>query len=44
MHDGCATTMRDRFRADCGGGDAHGRTSHLSETQLADLVAYLETL
>lgn len=44
MHDGCATTMLDRFRPDCGGGDAHGRTSHLSETEIADLATYLETL
>jgi len=44
MHNGCALTLRDRFRAECGGGDAHGVTSNLSETQLGDLVAYLETL
>lgn len=43
MHDGCAATLRDRFGA-CGGGDRHGTTSHLTTTQIDDLVAYLETL
>ncbi|MGC4095422.1 MAG: cytochrome c [Polyangiaceae bacterium] len=43
MHDGCAKTLRDRFDATCGG-SAHGKTSQLKEEQLADLVAYLETL
>jgi len=44
MHTGCAATLRDRFDPECGGGDEHGKTSHLSEAQLSDLVAYLETL
>lgn len=44
MHNGCALTLRDRFDPDCGGGDAHGVTSHLSDLELDDLVAYLETL
>jgi mono/diheme cytochrome c family protein len=43
MHNGCAATLTDRF-GPCGGGDAHGRTSHLTPAQIADLVAYLETL
>lgn len=43
LHDGCAATLKDRFGA-CGGGDKHGKTSDLSETQINDLVAYLETL
>ncbi len=43
MHDGCAKTLTDRFGA-CGGGDLHGKTSQLSPAQIADLVAYLETL
>jgi hypothetical protein len=43
MHDGCAATLKDRF-GPCGGGDAHSRTSHLSEQQISDLVAFLETL
>jgi hypothetical protein len=45
MHAGCATTLRDRFTdRNCGGGDAHGRTSQLSGPQLDDLVAYLASL
>ncbi|WP_438029510.1 c-type cytochrome [Sorangium sp. So ce233] len=45
MHDGCATTLKDRFtKAACGGGDMHGKTSHLSDAQIDDLVAFLETL
>lgn len=44
MHNGCALTLRDRFDPACGGGDQHGVTSHLSEAQLDDLIAYLETL
>lgn len=43
MHDGCAATLHDRF-GDCGGGDRHGKTSHLTPTQIDDLVAYLESL
>jgi cytochrome c peroxidase len=44
MHDGCAQTLRDRFDPACGGGDAHGKTSHLTAGEIDDLVAYLETL
>jgi mono/diheme cytochrome c family protein len=45
MHDGCAPTLKDRFtNTACGGGDLHGVTSHLTEAQIDDLVAYLETL
>src|SRR5262249_53124742 len=45
MHNGCAATLEDRLtRTECGGGDAHGYTSQLSPQQIADLVAYLETL
>ncbi|MGE0872779.1 MAG: cytochrome-c peroxidase [Kofleriaceae bacterium] len=43
LHDGCAATLRDRF-GECGGGDYHGRTSDLDDTQLDDLLAYLESL
>jgi hypothetical protein len=43
MHNGCATTLRDRFGA-CGGGDKHGVTSSLQPAQLDDLIAYLNTL
>lgn len=42
MHDGCATTLRDRFGT-CGG-DHHGQTRQLVSSQIDDLVAYLETL
>jgi mono/diheme cytochrome c family protein len=44
MHTGCAPTLADRFSATCGGGDAHGRTSHLSPAELSDLAAYLESI
>jgi len=43
MHDGCAATLADRF-GECGGGDAHGKTSQLTTAQRADLVAFLESL
>jgi mono/diheme cytochrome c family protein len=43
LHDGCARTLKDRFTR-CGGGDKHGLTSQLSEPQIDDLVAYLESL
>jgi DNA-binding beta-propeller fold protein YncE len=42
IHNGCAATLRDRFT--CGGGDKHGNTTTLSEGQIGDLVAFLETL
>jgi hypothetical protein len=45
MHDGCAPSLAERFLdPSCGGGDLHGHTSHLSTTQIQDLVAYLLTL
>ena len=43
MHDGCADTLEARF-SDCGGGDAHGTTSQLSDDDLADLIVYLRSL
>jgi mono/diheme cytochrome c family protein len=43
MHNGCATTLFDRFDASCGG-TKHGNTSQLSRPELEDLVAYLESL
>ena len=43
MHDGCAKTLTDRFTV-CGNSALHGNTSHLTAAQVADLVAYLETL
>jgi hypothetical protein len=44
MHDGCAASLRDRFAESCGGGDRHGRTSHLTSAQVDDLVAYMQSL
>jgi hypothetical protein len=44
IHNGCAATLRDRFDPKCGGGDLHGKTSGLTEAQMGDLIAYLETL
>jgi len=44
LHNGCARTLRERFDAPCGGGDAHGQTSQLSAAQIDDLVAYLKSL
>lgn len=44
IHTGCASTLRERFDASCGGGDLHGKTSQLAPDQIDDLVAYLETL
>jgi mono/diheme cytochrome c family protein len=44
LHDGCATTLRDRFGGTCGGGDQHGQTSQLDAGQIDDLIAYLESL
>jgi hypothetical protein len=43
MHDGCAATLLDRFDPACGG-STHGDVSTLSADDLADLVAYLESL
>jgi hypothetical protein len=44
MHDGCAPTLAARFDPNCGGGEEHGRTASLGSEQVADLVAYLESL
>jgi hypothetical protein len=43
MHNGCATTVTERFAA-CGGGDKHGHTSQLKPEDIGDLVTYLESL
>ena len=43
MHDGCAQTLRDRFDPSCGGAN-HGKTAGLREEQIADLIAYLQSL
>jgi cytochrome c peroxidase len=42
MHDGCAATLVDRFGT-CGG-DKHGQTSMLTDSQRADLAIFLATL
>jgi cytochrome c len=43
MHNGCATTLKDRFNPACGG-SKHGHTDQLKGAQLDDMVAYLRTL
>jgi hypothetical protein len=43
MHNGCAATLAARFDPKCGG-DKHGNTAALSDAQIGDLVAYLESL
>ncbi len=43
MHDGCAATLRDRFTS-CGGDERHGEIADLSDGELDQLVAYLESL
>jgi hypothetical protein len=42
LHDGCAQTLEDRFRGDCGGIN-HG-PNDLTDAQVSDLIAYLKTL
>ncbi len=42
LHDGCATTLAERF-GPCGGGQ-HGDTANLSPGNKTDLIAFLETL
>ena len=43
MHNGCATTLADRFGASsCSGGDKHGVTSTLTTSQVGDLTTYLQ--
>jgi mono/diheme cytochrome c family protein len=44
IHTGCAKTLYDRFDPSCGGGDAHGHTSQLSEADIDALVAYMQSL
>lgn len=44
MHDGCASSLMDRFTNVACGGAKHGETSKLDSAQLSDLVSYLETL
>ena len=45
LHNGCAPTLAARFgNASCDGGDMHGKTSQLTQAQIGDLVAFLESL
>jgi len=44
MHDGCAKTLANRFDPNCGGGELHGRVRGITPENVADLVAYLESL
>ena len=44
MHDGCAKTLADRFDGKCGGDVRHGNTSQLTQSEIGDLIAYLESL
>jgi hypothetical protein len=44
LHNGCAVTLKDRFDPGCGGGDQHGHTSQLSDSDVSDLIAYLDSL
>ncbi|MFW6061465.1 MAG: heme transporter CcmC, partial [Planctomycetota bacterium] len=43
LHDGRAQTLR-QVLVECNPDDRHGRTSHLSEEQLEDLIMYLRSL
>ena len=43
MHDGCASTLKERFDPACGG-DAHGDTSRLDEEEIDSLVRFLASL
>ena len=44
MHDGCAATLAARLHPGPCGGDRHGDTGSLSDSERADLAAYLESL
>jgi hypothetical protein len=44
LHNGCAQTLEDRFGVCASSSDRHGSTSDLSQSDIEDLVAYLETL
>jgi cytochrome c peroxidase len=43
IHTGCAQTLFDRFTPECGGAQ-HGDTRDLAQSDIRDLVAFLETL
>lgn len=44
MHDGCATTLKDRFTNPACGGAAHGNLATLTDADFDALTAYLQTL
>jgi cytochrome c553 len=44
LHTGCGSTLEERFDPTCGGGESHGHTAQLSQEQIGDLIAYLESL
>jgi hypothetical protein len=44
LHSGCAPTLRARFSDPCAGGDQHGNTSHLTDGESDDLIAFLASL
>ncbi len=43
FHDGCAINLDARF-GHCGGGEAHGKVSQLSDADVANLLSYLRSL
>ncbi|MFO0550053.1 MAG: c-type cytochrome [Polyangiaceae bacterium] len=43
MHDGCAASLHARFEPKCGG-TTHGKIDGLTEGEIDDLVAYMESL
>jgi mono/diheme cytochrome c family protein len=44
LHDGSAATLADRFTDATAMSGKHGQTSQLSQAQIGDLIAYLESL
>ena len=45
MHNGCAATLKERFMpGSCGGDMRHGFAAALSNEQVSELIAYLDTL
>lgn len=44
IHNGCVSSIRDRFLNPCAGGDRHGHTSDLTSAEIDDLTAFLKTL
>ena len=44
QHDGCAASLTDRFKNPSCSTGLHGKTATLSDSDVADIVAYLSTL